>query len=307
MKQIKLPLFLQILSVGLLASTLVFSQAKPDGEMIFVRASVVDNKGKPVENLKPEQFAVKEDGVEQEIKYFSDRKESASVLIMLDVSGSADEFVRASNAENALNFIRSNPENDYSIVAFNTKITELADWGSSRRQLVDSVSKTMELKKTEGNTAFFDTLMYALGKFKNSKHEKKVILVLSDGQDNASKKGFSDAMKELRKSDVSVFSIAHFRAEAAPYIQVALAYLDEIGKVSGGKSFYPQTKAEVEPAMEQIEAIVNNQYVVGYVPKKPQKDKDWHKFEIRISAAGEKGKSLKGDVVARTGYFAGKP
>lgn len=275
--------------------------------MILVRASAVDNKGKPFKNLKPEQFTVKEDGVEQEIKYFSDRKEAAGVLIMLDVSGSADEFVRALNAENALNFIRNNPENDYSILAFDTKITELADWGSSRQQLIDSVSKTVELKKPEGNTAFFDALIYALGKFKNGKHEKKAILVFSDGQDNTSKKGFSDAMKELRKSDVSVFSIALSQPESAPGILVALAYLDEIGKVSGGKSFYPQVKADVEPAMEQIESILNNQYVIGYIPKKPQKDKDWHKFEIRVSAAGEKGKNLKADVVARTGYFARKP
>lgn len=307
MKKIKLSLFLQILSVGLLASTLVFSQSKPDdSEMIFLRASVIDSKGNAVENLKQEQFNVKEDGIEQEIKYFSDRKEPASVLIILDVSGSVNKLIREINAAQALSFIQNNPENDYSIVSFNDKVAELADWGSSRQQLTDSVNKTIETKKLKGNTAFFDAFLYALEKFKSSRHEKKALLIFSDGYDNASKKGFSSVLKELKKSDLSVFTISLLAPEHTGVIVITSLYFDEIDKFSGGKSYYTQTKEETEKAVKHVELILNNQYVIGYIPKIRQKDRDWHKIAIKVSGKDEKGKNLKSDVIARNGYAAAK-
>lgn len=312
MKRKNLSLFLQILSVGLLASTLVFSQAATgdEAEMILLRASVIDKKGKPVENLKAEQFVVKEDGVEQEIKYFSDRKESASVLIMMDVSGSIDRFIRETYAEHALKFIQNNSEHEYSLLAFNNKIEELADWGSGsnhRQQITDSINKMSETKKSAGNTAFFDAVLFALEKFKNSRHEKKILLVFSDGYDNDSKKTFSALEKELKKSNVSVFTVAALPGDSTgAQILMAMPLLEEIDRISGGKAFYPQNKTEMEGVMQLIGLIVKTQYVIGYIPKKPQKDRNWHKLEIRVSAVNEKGKNLKTSIIARAGYSAEK-
>lgn len=307
MKNFKLSSLFQILSVGLLASTLVFSQVKTDSEMILLRVAAVDYKGKIVENLKQEQFTVKEDGVEQEIKYFNDRQEPASVLILMDISGSAALNVRQIHARHALNFIQNNAENDYSIVAFNEKITELAGWGSSREQLTDAVNKTVEAKKIKGNTAFWDTLIYALEKFKNSRYEKKVLLIFSDGHENVSKKTFSAVKRELKKSDVSVFPVAiSEELNIANPFNPAMAELDEFTRISGGKAYYPLTESHIDFVIKQIESILRAQYVIGYIPKKPQKDKDWHKIEVRISSPDKKDKNLKADVIAREGYFVEK-
>ncbi|HEX8734724.1 MAG TPA: VWA domain-containing protein [Pyrinomonadaceae bacterium] len=278
--------------------------------MIRLRASVVDYKGRAIKNLKPEQFTVKENGVEQEIKYFSDRKEPASVLIMLDISGSIERKVREIHVAQALKFIQNNSENEYSIVAFNNKVEELADWGSGsssrQQQLTDSVNKTSEAKKGKGNTAFFDALLYALEKFKNSRHGKKVLLVFSDAFDNASQKDFSDVEKELKKSDVSVFTVVVNLPsdDSGSLLALTMPYLQEIDKISGGKAFYAQSKAETEAALRLIESIVNTQYIIGYIPKKPQKDRNWHNLDIRVSAAGEKGKNLKAAIIAPAGYAA---
>lgn len=179
---------LQISSIGLLASMLVFSQVKTEPKTVLFRVSVVDKKGDFVENLKKEQFTIKEDGTEQGISYFSDKEEPASVVILLDLSESIEKSVLQLNVKSVAKFIDgSNFENEYSIIGFGPEVTQLTDWKDSGRRINDVLNKIIT-SNSQGNTRFYDAITLAFEKFKTGKHKKKVLLIFSDGQDNNRKR-----------------------------------------------------------------------------------------------------------------------
>lgn len=82
------------------------------------------------------------------------------------------------------------------------------------------------------------------------------------------------------------------------------AFLDELARLSGGKSLYPQTHLEMKEIVELVIALVRKQYVIGYVPKESTKKKDWRSVKIKVSTADEKDKEKSLVIRAREGYFA---
>jgi Ca-activated chloride channel homolog len=298
----KISQFLQILSIGLLASVLVFSQSK----MVSLRVSVVDKNGKSVGNLKQEHFSVKEDGKEQEISYFSDREEPASVVILMDISDSIEPEVRRANVKYALKFIDAgDAQNEYSVVGFHESVVEFAGWKASRDKLTEVIKATEKVKASRGETHFFDAVMFAFEKFKTSSYGKEVVLIFSDGSDNQSELSFKKVHRELKRNDVTVYAVSILGKDDSSITTLqGQAFLEELAIFSGGAAYFPQTFPWLDAALENIVAAVKNQYVIGYVPKDARKDKDWHDVKIKVAAYGADNKKLSLTVRAREGYFA---
>lgn len=294
----------QILSIGLLASMLVFSQVKPDPKIVLFRASVTD-KANFVENLKKEQFTIKEDGTEQEISYFSHKDEPASVVILLDLSESITQTVLQLNVKSVAKFIdQSNFQNEYSIIGFGPEVSQLTDWKDKGSRINDVLNKIIT-SNFNGNTRFYDAITLAFEKFKTGKHDKKVLLIFSDGQDNESKDESGDVRKALKRNDVVIYSIAILNGADTSTMtgMQGVAFLDEMAGISGGKSYYPITIVENSEVIELVVAAVRKQYVIGYVPKESKTKKDWRSVKIKASTTDEKGKEKSLAVRARNGYF----
>jgi Ca-activated chloride channel family protein len=300
----KLLHILQILSIGLFASVLVFSQAKT----VSFRVSVADKNGKIVGDLRREHFSVKEDGKEQEISYFSDKEEPASVVVLMDLSDSIDPEIRRANAKYAWQFIdASHAQNEYSVVGFHESVVELAGWKASRDKLTEIFKATEKVEASKGQTHFYDALMLAFEKLKTSSYGKKIVLIFSDGVDNQSELSFKKIHRELKRNDVTVYavSVAGIDDSSISAFQ-GQAFLNELAILSGGAAYFPQTFPWLDTALENVVAAVKNQYVIGYVPKDSKKNKDWHSVKIKVSATDTANKKQTLTARTREGYFVGE-
>lgn len=296
MKKTASIILLQILGVGFLSATFVFSQTESNSKMVLLRASVIDKRGKVVEGLKQEQFTVENEGIEQKISYFSNKEEPYSISILFDISASVEQTSRYINAKSALNFIqKANPQNEYSMIAFNSEVIELTDWGKDQKQIADLLNKIIEPKKIDAKTVFYNALVYAEKKFKDSKYANKALLIFSDGQDNASSYDYKTVNRMLEESDAVIYSIRltdHRDAKTIENIQ-GQALLDELAKVSGGSAFYARKATEMEEIIESVSAELKSRYAIGYIPKEPLNSKDRGKIKLKVIADDAKGKKLK--------------
>ncbi|HVE57055.1 MAG TPA: VWA domain-containing protein [Pyrinomonadaceae bacterium] len=294
----------QILCVGLLASTHIFSQTINNSKNIYFRVSVTDKKGQLVAGLEKGNFTVLEDGIAQQINSLTTDTSPASVLILIDVSNSVNNKIRQLNAFYAWKVIQeSNSKNDYSIIAFNNQIDELADWGNSGKELSDALDKIAGLKSNKGNTIFNDAVMFAQEKLKKAKNDKKVLIIFSDGQDNSSKASFNKVIDELKTNEITVYSIGNFDGSDVNEKVSGAAILDRLSNVSGGKSFYAQNEKELTEITDRIVSDVKSRYLLGYIPKGNRNKKQWQDVEIKVSTVDLKKENSKLIVRSRQGYL----
>lgn len=307
----KILVLLQTLCLGILFSVQVFSQTAENDKTVFFRVTAVNDKREVQKELKKENFKVKEGKTEKEISYFSDQEEPAGVTILLDVSDSMDLNRKQSAANTALKFIQgANEQNDYSIITFGKKIKKISDWGSTDDEIVKTLIEAGNTKEKNGATSFFDAVSVAIESFSGSKYEKRVLLILSDGVDNNSKIRFEKLEKQLKFSDVQVYSISITGLDdfGSPTGRQGQANLEGIASATGGISFYPQTRRELDDFLVILIQAIKFQYKIGFEGQKPFRKDDWRSFEIKAeSDADEKGKKKKLKVFTKQGYYADQP
>ena len=294
-----------IAGIGLLASMPVFSQTETNAKMVRLRVSVIDKNEKIVGALKQERFTVKEDGAEQKISYFATDEEKASVVILMDLSESVTDSAKKANVRCALKFIqKSHPDNDYSVIGFNENIVELASWKDGSDQAVRVLKDIYDAKPVKSNTRFYDAVMTGFEKLKTGVNDKKILLIFSDGADNESKESFGKVAKALKGNDVIIYSVAVLPAGSAFITSMqGQAFLDELAAISGGKIYFPQTFEDAEAAIDNVVSAVKNQYLIGYVPREPRKNKDWHSVKIKVSTPDANDKKQSLSVRTREGFF----
>jgi VWFA-related protein len=284
----KISLFWIGFFTGLVFSVSAFSQAKET----TIRVSVTDNKLRIVKDLRKEDFVLKENGVTQEIiRLQADNNEPLSVLILMDMSGSISGNVKLLNAKTALEFIqKANVKNDYAIVEFNDTVNETADWGSTDDQLVKALKVIANEKISVGNTSLYSAISSSLRKFDSAKYNNKVLLLFSDGEDNDTKEQKLNEIKDiLRKSNIVFYGISMYDVNN-PDLS-GQTNLSELSRLTGGESYFLQTKTEFAEVIEKI--VIENEsfYLLTYVPNNFSEKKDWH--EISVSLSPQKKKIMK--------------
>lgn len=297
MKKISLPL--SLLCLWFLSSTLVFSQTDGDSQTIYLRVNVTNKFGRNVTGLKKEHFKVTEGKTEQEISYFNDREEPASVAVLMDISGSVTANEIQAAAKTALRFVQTaNSKNDYLLVAFGSEIYPLADWGSTDKQIVEALNQAANFKRNPQNTKFHDACWFALEKLEKSRFQKKVLLIVSDGEDTDSDRTSAKVKEKLKASDISVYSISFMNSDTVKSFQ-GQAFLEELTEITGGKSFFPQTLFELNELVARIVALLESQYVIGYKPKATAEKDKWRSVEVKVE-----NRAMPLKVLVREGYNA---
>src|SRR5262249_19733939 len=164
--------------------------------------SVLDKEGRPVDGLKQEHFQIFEDKIQQTIKTFRHEDIPLSLALVIDNSGSMRNKRERVNSA-ALAFVReSNPDDETSIINFDDSAYLEQDFTGSIGDLIDA----LENIDARGETALYDALYLASDKvMKDGRRDKKVVLVISDGEDNASRYGINKVIEALRQSKVTVY------------------------------------------------------------------------------------------------------
>jgi Ca-activated chloride channel family protein len=269
-------------------------------DLVTLTLTVTDLYGRYVSGLSKKAFTVVDNNEVQDITFFSDSDAPVSIGILFDVSGSMDGE-KIGKARKALEkFIAtSHPSDEYYLIAFNNKAQLLLD----RTRDGDAVIRKLTLVEPKENTALYDSVYLGLDRVTHGSHRKKALLIISDGQDNASRYNFGEVRKLMKESDVVTYAVGILGgADASSMVGMqGQAFLDELTSVSGGKSFYPQSDVEMDEIFERIALELRHQYSVGYTPKDFQPDGKWRRVKVKVKPPRGLPRLT---VRSREGYYA---
>jgi Ca-activated chloride channel family protein len=269
-------------------------------DLVTLTLTVQDIYGRYVSGLGRNAFTVFDNGIEQEITYFSDTDAPVSLGILFDVSDSMSG-TKIGKARKALErFINtSHPNDEYFLIAFNNRAQLLLD----RTRDGEAVLSKLTLVNPRNNTALYDACYLGIEKVTRGSHQKKAMLIISDGQDNASRYNFGEVRRLMKESDVVVYAVGILdgRDSSSSDGMQGQAFLDELTSVTGGKSFYPQTDVEMDEIFERIALELRHQYSIGYTPDDFQTDGKWHKVKVKVKPPRGLPRLT---VRSREGYFA---
>lgn len=269
-------------------------------DLVSLTLTVTDPFGRYVSGLGKNAFTIFDNNQEQEITYFSDADAPVSVGILFDVSGSMNGD-KINKARKALErFIgTSHPSDEYFLIAFNSRAQLLMD----RTRDGEALLRKLTLIRPKDNTALYDAVYLGVERVTRGTHQKRAMLIISDGQDNASRYNFGEVRRLMKESDVVTYSVGIMdRGDSGSSVGMqGQAFLDELSSVTGGKSFYPQTDIEMDEIFERIALELRNQYSIGYIPKDFQPDGKWRKVKVKVNPPRGLPRLT---VRSREGYYA---
>lgn len=269
-------------------------------DLVTLTLTVTDPYGRYVSGLGKSNFSITDNNQEQDITYFSDSDSPVSVGIIFDVSGSMSG-TKISRARKALErFVStSHPNDEYFLIAFNSRAQLLMD----RTRDGEAVLRKLTLVQPKNNTALYDAVYLGIDRVTRGSHQKRALLIISDGQDNASRYNFGEVRRLMKESDVVTYAVGIMdRGDSSSMLGMqGQAFLDELTSVTGGKAFYPQTDVEMDEIFERIALELRYQYSIGYIPKDFQADGKWRKVKVKVKPPrGLPRLNVRG----REGYYA---
>jgi Ca-activated chloride channel family protein len=268
-----------------------------DVNLVVLHATVLDRNGGFVTGLRKEDFHVYEDGAPQVIQVFDHEDVPVAVGLAVDNSGSMGRKRREVTAA-AVAFVRaSNPRDEMFVVNFNERVSfglrDTQPFSSSAAELEAALNGIA----ASGRTALYDAIEAGLDHLNKATLDKKVLIAVSDGGDNASHHKLGQVLEDAGRSDAIIYAVGLFdEAEEDRNPGV----LRKIARATGGEAFLPQDVSKVVPICEQIAADIRNQYTIGYIPSNHNLDKALR--TIKVTAHGSHGERLV--VRTRAGYVA---
>jgi len=280
-----------------------------DVNMVVLHATVLDKKGRMVNDLKQDDFRVFEDGVVQRLSVFSHADIPVTMGIVIDDSGSMREKRPAVNTS-AVTFVKtSNPQDQVFVVNFND--VYYLDTPGDFANNIEDLKSALDKIDSRGGTALYDAVYASLDHLKLGHHDKKTLLVITDGEDNASRYTFDELMAKAQKSNAVIYTIGLLGSEDSGGLfkvhggeaRRAAKVLEKIAEATGGQAYFPKSLDEVESTCQQIAHDIRNQYTLAYYPTNTKKDGTFRNVRIDAFLRGSKNKLL---VRSRPGYFAPK-
>jgi Ca-activated chloride channel homolog len=268
-------------------------------DVVVLHATAKDRHGNLVSGLGKTDFQIYEDGVLQTIKYFSHEDIPVTVGLVVDNSGSMGPK-RTDVIAAALAFARSsNPQDQMFVVNFNEKVS----FGLPKNVLFTDKVAQLEVALSkiaaDGETALYDAVATALDHLKQGNRDRKVLIVISDGGDNASKHKLAEIMAMAGQPDATIYTIGMFDegdGDSNPRV------LKQLASNTGGEAFLPESSKDVLPICERIAHDIRNQYTLAYVPTNRKRDGTYRVIRVKTTTTGSRRLSVR----TRTGYFAAR-
>jgi VWFA-related protein len=270
---------------------------KKEVEEVALHATVVDDKQRLITSLERNAFSVFENGQPQSITSFRREDIPVAMGIVIDGSGSMREKRDKVNKA-ALNLVRSsNPQDQVFVVNFSDEYYLDQDFTSDIKKLQTALEKV----DSRGGTALYDALVASADHLKkSSKLQKKVLFVVTDGEDNASSESLEQAVRRLQaENGPTVYAIGLLGEEKQRRARRAL---QTVAERTGGIAFLPKTLDEVDEISRTVAHDIRNQYTIGYKPTTPRSFGGYRTIRVDARAKGM-GKLT---VRTRSGYYAGQ-
>ena len=266
-----------------------------DVNLVVFNVTVTDSKGRAISGLRATDFRISEEGRDQMVAFFDAADVPASVGLIVDNSGSmADK--RAEVIDAALAFVAaSNPRDEMFVVNFNEHayMGLPVPFSSDARQIHAALLQ----RPPTGLTALYDALAFGIDHLKAGTRDRKALVVLSDGGDNASRRSLDEVLLNARQSNATIYAIGIYDEVDRDKDPRTLR---KIAGLSGGRAYFPRALEDLAGVWRDIAGGIRTQYTVAYHSTNQARDGAFRK--VRITA----GRNGRGDlrVTARDGYFA---
>lgn len=251
-------------------------------DLVVLHVSVVDGRSGFVGGLPREAFIVREDGRPREIAFFENEDTPVSVGLVIDNSASMQRRRDAVIAAGMAFAESSHPADEIFTLNFNEHVWPGLPDGHSFTSDHDELRTALGRAGARGMTALFDAIDKALLHLDGGTQQRKVLIVVSDGGDNASGATFDDVMDRALRRDVVIYTIGledPAGGEANPKV------LRELAAVTGGEAFFPKKNEEITTALERIARDIRSSYTLGYVPDADSTAGERHSIQVDVRAA----------------------
>jgi Ca-activated chloride channel family protein len=268
---------------------------RADARLVVLHAAVVDKNGRLLMNLQQKAFRVFENGVAQPIKKFLREDVPVSLGLIVDNSGSMDTKRQEVEAS-ALALVKaSNTQDEVFIVNFNDEAFLEQPLTGDLKALERGLGKIDSI----GGTAMRDAIRTSIDYLKeNGKRDKKVLVVVTDGDDNNSSGTLEDLIKDAQQGEVLIYTIGLLSEDEKREAKRATRALNAIAEATGGKSYYPKKLKDVASACQQAAHDIRSQYVIEYSPTNAALDGSFRQIKVVANAPNQP------TVRTRSGYYA---
>ncbi|UWZ86759.1 VWA domain-containing protein [Occallatibacter riparius] len=270
-----------------------------DVEEVVLNATVLDSGGRLVQDLKKDNFTVFEDGVKQNVISFQHTDLPVSIGLVVDNSGSMAKK-RPSVNKSALDLIEaSNPNDEAFVVNFSDEAFEDQTFTSDINKLRDGLSHI----ESRGGTALYDAVVASADKLAaDAKRPKQVLIIITDGEDNASTLNLEQTIRRVQQlSGPVIYSIGLLFGDEMSHSEVRAARraLTLLSGETGGMAFFPKSIEQVDEIAAEVARDIRSQYTIGYHSSKPSSQPGFRRVQLDAEEQGH-GKLT---VRTRTGYF----
>jgi Ca-activated chloride channel homolog len=292
--------------ISLLASSVPAQQSRDGGQftiaidvdLVVFNVTVTDNRSRHISGLKASDFRVYEEGRVQDVKLFRADDIPASVGLIIDNSGSMlNRLLDVTKA--ALDFVNaSNPEDEVFVVNFNENVYFGLPQSMPFTNNVDRLRAALTTAPA-GRTALYDALAAGIEHLNTGTRDRKALVVLSDGGDNASRHKLDDVLQIAQRSSATIYAIGIYdqtNADRNPSV------LRKIAELSGGRAYFPNSIDDLNKMWRDIAGGIRSQYTIGYTSSNRSRNGAFRKVNI---VASRNGRNLR--VITRKGFVAPSP
>jgi VWFA-related protein len=262
--------------------------------LVVLQATVTDRHGDRITDLDPQAFTVFEDGRRQPIELFQRGDVPVSVGLLIDNSRSM-RLLRSDVEAAALAFARaSNPLDDVFVLNFADKPRLDVPFTSDIRVLESGIARVDSI----GGTALRDAVVMAEDYLReHGAHDRKALLVITDGRDNASTTSTSELRRVVQRNQAAIFAVGLSRPDD-PMAHQGRDELDHLVELAGGRAYYPASIDGIHDTVQDVAHEIRTQYTIAYTPTNQALDGSYRSIRVKVAAAG--GASVR----TRPGYWA---
>ena len=276
---------LLLLIASLLAQAPPRAAFSSRSELVVLRVSVVDHKAGFVSGLPREAFAIQEDGRPQPIQFFENEDTPVTVGLVIDSSGSMQRRREGVIAAGMAFAASSHPDDELFTLNFNEHVWPGLPDGQPFTSDRAELQRALDRSTARGQTALFDAIALGLERLDQGHRTRKVMVVVSDGGDNASRTTFDRVLDAALRNDVVIYTIGIYEPDdrdAKPRL------LRQLADATGGEAFFPKADGDVTPLLERIARDIRSGYTLGYTPAAGPDSQRPHSIRVDVHSAGRK-------------------
>jgi Ca-activated chloride channel homolog len=242
---------------------------RADVKVVLVPVTVTDELNRPINALSKERFRVLEDGVEQKITSFVWEDGPVSIGLLFDSSGSMKNRIEASVSAMKHVFQTTIPGDEFFLIQFSDDVQLLSGFTPEP----DAIHRRLGYVQPSGWTALLDAIALGVNQMKSARNPRKVLLILSDGNDNNSRFTEAEIRSRVMESDIRIFAIA---------LSYRPRLLQRLAEETGGNVLVAHDINDLPDIVQRLSAEIRSQYLIGYSPRNDASDGKYRRIKVEL-------------------------